>query len=37
MADLMLKFKELFRAIYNVIKYVFKQETGWDGTESDAE
>lgn len=35
MADMMLKFKEVFRAIYNLILYIFKQETGWDG--SDAE
>lgn len=36
MAEMMLKFKEVFRAIYKLILHVFKQETGWDGTE-DAE
>ena len=33
MQDLLLKFKEVFRAIYNLILYVFKQETGWEGGE----
>lgn len=35
MADIMLKFKEVFRAIYELIKYVFKQETGWDGEDAE--
>ena len=30
-AALMDQFKGVFRAIYELIKYVFKQETGWDG------
>ena len=32
---LMEQFKELFRAIYKLILHVFKQETGWDGTEAE--
>ena len=35
MADMMLKFKEVFRAIYNLILYVFKQETGWNGEDAE--
>lgn len=26
------KFRAFFEAIYNLILYVFKKETGWDGT-----
>lgn len=29
-------FRAFFEAIYNLILYVFKNETGWDGT-TDAE
>ncbi len=28
-------FKEFFRAIYNLILYIFKKETGWDGTDAE--
>lgn len=33
MADLLNQFKEVFRAIYNLILFVFKKETGWEGGE----